>query len=156
MYCTSCAVKLLYNAALNSRHLCSYLTNSFFFHICSGFLFEELTFQMLSPSTLFCHNFFKALALQKSRGVCRTSSQPPTPQPLLPILYYCLTTSSQTPPTPSQLICHLHSSPQDNSNEPKDPMSKVWDNSTYFISSSLLSDRRVKHEDRCRSAIPVP
>lgn len=99
---------------------------------------------MLRPPTLFCHNFVDALALPKTgEGGRRLSSrppphpQPPPTRPLLPILlYYCLTTSSQTPPTPSQLICHLHSSPQDNSNEPKEATSKVWDHSWFFQSFS--------------------
>lgn len=85
-----------------------------------------------------CDNLVKALALQRSReeGVrrlVRPASAPPTPI-LLPLNFSTAVWQPppnlpSTPPTPSQLICHLHSSLQDNSIEPKEPAPKVWTDS---------------------------
>lgn len=104
---TSCAVGLFYYAAWNCRLVCSYVTISQFIY-AQGFLFEVLTFQMLSLWSLLCHNLVKALALQRSKEefAVRPASPYP-PQLLLPTFYCCLTTSSQTPSHP--LPAHLSS-----------------------------------------------
>lgn len=81
-----------------------------------------------------CNNLVKALVLEGQRSREKYAVGPANPPcPLLPTLYCCLTTSFQNPPTPPQLICHLHSSPQDNSNEPKDSTSKVCTHSACSL-----------------------
>lgn len=142
---TSCAVGLFYYAAWNCRHVCSYMTSSYFIY-AQGFSILSIDIPDVEPlNSPLCNNLFKALVLegQRSRetyavGPASPDSPNPPPPPLLPTLYCCLTTSSQTP-TPSQLICHLHSSLQDNSNEPKESTSKVWTDSATRTFSRIVS-----------------
>lgn len=96
-----------------------------------------------------CHNLFKALVLEGQRSrekyaVGPASPDYPPPHPH-PHPFFQLSTAvwqpPSNPPTPSQLICHLHSSLQDNSNEPKESTSKVWTDSatrTFSLTVGLL------------------
>lgn len=86
-----------------------------------------------------CNNLVKALALQKVKGeVCCSTGQPRLPPPTHTPSNSLLLSDNLLPtsPTPSQLICHLHSSLQDNSNEPKETTSKVWNDFFCFLSMS--------------------
>lgn len=95
-----------------------------------------------------CDNHVEALApppteveeeQERTASSVRLTDPPPVqlagldpPLPLHPRLSLLSDNLLPTTPTPSQLICHLHSSLQDNSIEPKEPIPKVWNLSVLF------------------------
>lgn len=111
---------------------------------------------MLSPSTLFCHNFVAALALQKTgEGVCRLSSQPPTPSHS----FQFSTTVWQPPPKPhppppssSVISIHPHRTIATNPRRPRPRFETTLILSVFLSSVSLPCET---HENRCRSVIPA-
>lgn len=98
---------------------------------------------MLSLWTLLCNNLVKALVLE---GQCWRETyavgpaSPDSQLPQTPSSNSLLLSDKPPPnPTPSQLICHLHSSLQDNNNEPKESTSKVWTDFATYPVSKLFS-----------------
>lgn len=89
-----------------------------------------------------CNNLVKALVLEGQRWREKYAvglASPSSPNPPTPSSNSLLLSDNLLPtPTPSQLICHLHSSLQDNNNEPKESTSKVWTDSASCIFSQII------------------
>ena len=139
---TSCAVGLLYYAAWYCRHVCSSMTSSNLIY-AQGFSIPSIDIPdvelMNSP---LCNNLVKALVLEGQRWREKYAvglASPSSPNPPTPSSNSLLLSDNLLPtPTPSQLICHLHSSLQDNNNEPKESTSKVWTDSASCIFSQII------------------
>lgn len=91
------------------------------------FLFFSIDIPDVEPmNSPLCNNLVKALVLEGQRSRGQYAVGPASPNLPTPSSNSLLLSDNLLPiPTPSQLICHLHSSLQDNNNEPKESTSKV-------------------------------